>query len=78
MRILGCGLRAREQTFAMLDTVTGAVVNRSLRHKANQVSFALSFRTRSRAVLHYSQTFCKYGAPAITLPGLHGIALKYS
>ena len=26
----------------------------------------------------YSQTFCKYGAPAITFPGLHGTALKYS
>lgn len=28
--------------------------------------------------IHYSQVFCKYGAPAITGPGLQGIALKYS
>ena len=29
MRIIGCDLHARQQTLAMLDTVTGEVVNRT-------------------------------------------------
>ena len=30
MRIIGCDLHARQQTVAMLDTVSGEVVNRTL------------------------------------------------
>lgn len=37
MRIIGCDLHARQQTLAMLDTVTGEVVNRTLMHEGNQV-----------------------------------------
>jgi transposase len=37
MRIIGCDLHARQQTLAMLDTVTGEVVNITLRHEGNDV-----------------------------------------
>src|SRR5690349_25139852 len=37
MRIIGCDLHARQQTLAMLDTVTGEVVNRTLMHEGNEV-----------------------------------------
>ena len=37
MRIIGCDLHARQQTLAMLDTVSGEVVNRSLQHEGNEV-----------------------------------------
>ena len=37
MRIIGCDLHARQQTLAMLDTVSGEVVNRTLQHEGNQV-----------------------------------------
>ena len=37
MRSIGCDLHARQQTLAMLDTVTGEVVNRTLMHEGNQV-----------------------------------------
>jgi len=37
MRIIGCDLHARQQTLAMLDTETGEVVNRTLRHEGNEV-----------------------------------------
>src|SRR5215468_2836195 len=37
MRIIGCDLHARQQTLAMLDTVTGEVLNRTLIHEGNQV-----------------------------------------
>ena len=37
MRIIGCDLHARQQTLAMLDTVTGEVVNRTLMHEGNAV-----------------------------------------
>jgi transposase len=37
MRIIGCDLHARQQTLAMLDTITGEVVNRTLLHEGNQV-----------------------------------------
>jgi transposase len=37
MRIIGCDLHARQQTLAMLDTVTGEVVNRTLQHEGNEV-----------------------------------------
>jgi len=37
MRIIGCDLHARQQTLAMLDTVTGEVVNRTLLHEGNEV-----------------------------------------
>ena len=37
MRIIGCDLHARQQTLAMLDTVSGEVVNRTLMHEGNQV-----------------------------------------
>jgi hypothetical protein len=32
MRIIGCGLHARQQTLAMLDTTTGEVVKTTLQH----------------------------------------------
>jgi hypothetical protein len=35
MRIIGCDLHARQQTLAMLDTLTGE--NRTLMHEGNQV-----------------------------------------
>jgi len=37
MRIIGCDLQARQQTLAMLDTLTGEVENRTLMHEGNQV-----------------------------------------
>ena len=37
MRIIGCDLRARQQTLAMLDTETGEVVNLTLMHEGNNV-----------------------------------------
>jgi hypothetical protein len=37
MRIIGCDLHARQQTLAMLDTITGEVVNRTLMHEGQQV-----------------------------------------
>jgi hypothetical protein len=37
MRIIGCDLHARQQTLAMLDTVTGEVVNTTLKHEGNHV-----------------------------------------
>lgn len=39
---------------------------------------ALATRDCGQYNFVYSQTFCKYGAPAMTLPGLHGTALRYS
>jgi len=37
MRIIGCDWHARQQTLGMLDTGTGEVVNRTLRHEGNSV-----------------------------------------
>ena len=37
MRIIGCDLHARQQTLAILDTITGEVVNRTLMHEGNAV-----------------------------------------
>jgi hypothetical protein len=37
MRIIGCDLRARQQTLAMLDIVSGEVVNRTLMHEGKEV-----------------------------------------
>jgi len=37
MRIIGCGLHARQQTLAMLDTATGEVVNETLAHEGDCV-----------------------------------------
>ena len=37
MRIIGCDLHARQQTLAMLDTITGDVVNITLLHEGNEV-----------------------------------------
>ena len=37
MRIIGCDLHARQQTLAMLDTVSGEVVNRTLLHEGSEV-----------------------------------------
>src|SRR5215468_4320765 len=37
MRIIGCDLHARQQTLAMLDTITGEVVNRTLMHESSEV-----------------------------------------
>jgi transposase len=37
MRIIGCDLHARQQTLAMLDTVSGEVVNRTLMHESKEV-----------------------------------------
>ena len=37
MRIIGCDLHARQQTVAMLDTLSGEVVNRTLTHESNNV-----------------------------------------
>ena len=37
MRIIGCDLHARQQTLAMLDTVSGEVVNRTLMHEGKEV-----------------------------------------
>ena len=37
MRIIGCDLHARQQTLAMLDTITGELVNITLLHEGNNV-----------------------------------------
>jgi transposase len=37
MQIIGCDLHARQQTVAMLDTLTGEVVDRKLMHEGNEV-----------------------------------------
>ena len=37
MRIIGCDLHARQQTLAMLDTITGEVVNPTLMHEGSEV-----------------------------------------
>src|ERR1700729_3261064 len=37
MQIIGCDLHARQQTLAMLDTLSGEVVNRTLTHEGNNV-----------------------------------------
>jgi transposase len=37
MRIIGCDLHARQQTIAMLDDVTGEVVERTLQHEGDTV-----------------------------------------
>jgi hypothetical protein len=37
MRIIGCDLHARQQTVAMLDTVTREAVNRTLLHEGKDV-----------------------------------------
>jgi transposase len=37
MRIIGCDLHARQQTLAMLDTITGEVVKTTLKHEGNTV-----------------------------------------
>jgi transposase len=37
MRIIGCDLHARQQTLAMLDTITGEVETRTLLHEGNEV-----------------------------------------
>jgi hypothetical protein len=37
MRIIGCDLHARQQTWAMLDTTTGEMVNLTLTHEGNNV-----------------------------------------
>ena len=35
MRIIGCDLHTRQQTIAMLDCVTGEVVERTLKHEGD-------------------------------------------
>jgi hypothetical protein len=37
MRIIGCDLHTRQQTLAMLDSVTGEVVRATLKHEGNMV-----------------------------------------
>jgi transposase len=37
MRIIGCDLHSRQQTLAMLDTITGEVVKTTLKHEENMV-----------------------------------------
>ena len=37
MRIIGCDLHARQQTLAILDTETGEMVNRTLKHEGDEV-----------------------------------------
>jgi len=37
MRIIGCDLHSRQQTFAMLDTATGEVVKKTLKHEDDNV-----------------------------------------
>ena len=37
MRIIGCDLHARQQTIALLDTDTGEVVDKTLKHEAEKV-----------------------------------------
>jgi transposase len=37
VKIIGCDLHARQQTLAMLDTATGEVVKKTLKHEGNNV-----------------------------------------
>ena len=37
MKIIGCDLHARQQTLAMLDTTTGEVEKKILKHEVNKV-----------------------------------------
>jgi transposase len=37
MRIMGCDLHSRQQTLAMLDTATGVVVKKTLKHEDDNV-----------------------------------------
>jgi hypothetical protein len=37
VKIIGCDLHARQQTLAMLDTTTGEVEKKILKHQANNV-----------------------------------------
>ena len=37
MRIIGCDLHSRQQTLAMLDTATGEIEKRTLKHEENIV-----------------------------------------
>jgi transposase len=37
MRIIGCDLHTRQQTIAMLDTETGELVEKTLKHEAEKV-----------------------------------------
>jgi len=37
MRIIGCDLHSRQQTLAMLDTATGEVVRKTLKHEGDNV-----------------------------------------
>jgi hypothetical protein len=37
MRIIGCDLHGRPQTYAMLDTTTGEVVEVTLKHEGDNV-----------------------------------------
>ena len=37
MRIIGCDLHSRQQALAMLDTATGEVVKKTLKHEGNNV-----------------------------------------
>lgn len=37
MRIIGCDLHARQQTIAMLDTDTGELVEKTLKHDGDEV-----------------------------------------
>jgi transposase len=37
VKIIGCDLHARQQTLAMLDTITGEVVNTALQHEGDKV-----------------------------------------
>jgi len=39
MRIIGCDLHARQQTLAMLDTISGEVVNGTLMHEGSECDF---------------------------------------
>jgi len=37
MRIIGCDLHSRQQALAMLDTATGEVVKKTLKHEGDNV-----------------------------------------
>ena len=50
MRMIGCDLHARQQTLAMLDTVSGEVVNRTLMHEGKEVREFYSSRVRPYGV----------------------------
>ncbi len=47
MKILGCDLHAKQQTIAMVDTETGEVTEKTLRHEGNMVKDATSVITVS-------------------------------